>query len=177
MGPTAKLIVEMEQSKREERWSKPCLIPDVANVEGGKFDLLAPFNDPPSRLHDDKCYPPNMAPKGVSILHPEKEVKVLPPPLHLSRNEFELLDRQQYCQWRMSMSNFVRHSLLMAGQEVVVIRTDFDKVYFGCKRWRRFIEGTIHATIFILLVRLLASVLVLECRWLVAVTDTGTKVS
>jgi hypothetical protein len=136
-GAVGRLLQSFELSKAEELWHGKCVVP-ATQAEGGPYDLLVRFDNPPSARQGQKV-PTNVLNDLPEALIPlgDLDAILLPKQLAIPLSTFQTMTFKAFSKWRSSVGKAVRSWFLAGGEEILMIRCGPTFIEFGCKRYRR----------------------------------------
>jgi hypothetical protein len=135
-GAVGRILLSFEVSKAEEVWHGKCVVPATL-AEGGLYDLLARFDNPPSARKCNKV-PTNAANHLPEALIPlsNADAILLPKKFAIPFPTFQTMTYKAFGEWRTSVGKAVRAWFLTGGEEIIIIRCGPTFIEFGCKRYR-----------------------------------------
>ena len=135
-GAVGRILQSFELSKAEELWHGKCVVP-ATQAEGGPYDLLARFDNPPSARHGQKVATNagNNLPEALIPLV-DIDAILLPKQFAIAVSTFQTMTYKAFSDWRSSVGKAVRSWFLTGGEEILMIRCGPTFIEFGCKRYR-----------------------------------------
>ncbi len=134
-----RILQSFELSKAEEVWHGKCVVP-ATEAEGGRYDLLARFDNPPSarqgqKMPTNSTNAANHLPEAVIPLG-DIDAILLPKQFAIPFPTLQTMSFKAFSEWRPSVGKAVRSWFLTCGEEIVIIRCGPTFIEFGCKRYR-----------------------------------------
>ena len=124
-GAVGRILQSFELSKAEELWHGKCVVP-ATQAEGGPYDLLVRFDNPPSARQGQKV-PTNATNHLPEAVIPLRDIDaiLLPKQFAIPFPTFQTMTFKAFRSW-----------FLTGGEEIVIIRCGPTFIEFGCKRYR-----------------------------------------
>ena len=135
-GAVGRILLSFELSKAEEVWHGKSVVP-ATQAEGGLYDLLARFDNPPSARQCQKVRTnaANHLPEALIPLS-NADAILLPKKFAIPFPTFQTMTYKAFGEWRTSVGKAVRAWFLTGGEEIIIIRCGPTFIEFGCKRYR-----------------------------------------
>ncbi len=106
-GAVGRILQSFELSKAEELWHGKCVVP-ATQAEGGRYDLLARFDNPPSARQGQKVATNagNNLPEAL-ILLVDIDAILLPKQFAIAFPTFQTMTYKAFSEWRSSVGKAV----------------------------------------------------------------------